>query len=152
SSVFAMPEVFIGSFPDIGATHFYGRLPGRIGLYLALTGIRVPAADAVHLGLARHFVPQDRFESLIEALGRDPGDPLAILRRFEARSGESKLLAWRPAIDRVFVWARWRRFSRRSARSLRIGRRRRWPRWSGPRRSASSSRSRCCAVAPESRS
>ena len=35
---FAMPEVGIGFFPDVGATYLLPRLPGKIGTYLALTG------------------------------------------------------------------------------------------------------------------
>ena len=39
--VFAMPEVGIGFFPDIGATWFLPRLPGELGSYCALTGERL---------------------------------------------------------------------------------------------------------------
>lgn len=53
---FAMPEVSIGFFPDVGATHALPRLPGRAGLYLALTGARVGPDDAARLGLATHLV------------------------------------------------------------------------------------------------
>ena len=35
-----MPETTIGLFPDVGATRFLNLCPGRIGLYLALTGTR----------------------------------------------------------------------------------------------------------------
>ena len=45
--VFAMPEVGIGFFPDIGATWFLPRLPGELGAYCALTGERINAADGV---------------------------------------------------------------------------------------------------------
>ena len=38
NAVFAMPETAIGLFPDVGATFFLNRLPGQIGMYLALTG------------------------------------------------------------------------------------------------------------------
>src|SRR3954463_1895342 len=55
--VFAMPEVGIGFFPDVGATYALPRLPGRMGLYLALTGERARAADALAFGLAPHAVP-----------------------------------------------------------------------------------------------
>ena len=37
---FAMPEVGIGFFPDVGATWFLPRLPGELGTYCALTGER----------------------------------------------------------------------------------------------------------------
>ena len=48
--LFAMPEVGIGFFPDVGATYALPRLPGETGMYLALTGERVKRADAVMLG------------------------------------------------------------------------------------------------------
>ena len=48
----AMPEARIGIIPDCGATRFYARLPGCVGMYLALTGARVHARDALALGLA----------------------------------------------------------------------------------------------------
>src|SRR5207253_7182759 len=47
---FAMPEVGIGFFPDVGATYALPRLPGKIGLFLALTGERMRAADALAFG------------------------------------------------------------------------------------------------------
>jgi enoyl-CoA hydratase len=76
---FAMPEVGIGFFPDVGGTFFLPRLPGRIGTYCALTGERLDAADAVAVGVATHRVPSAQFPSLIEALcGAVPLDvPLA---------------------------------------------------------------------------
>ncbi len=51
--VFAMPEVGIGFFPDVGATWFLPRLPGELGLLCALTGERLDAADgAAAAGIA----------------------------------------------------------------------------------------------------
>jgi len=72
---FAMPEVGIGFFPDVGATFALPRLPGKLGSYCALTGERVNAADGVAAGVATHRVPSARFADLIEALCR--GDPVA---------------------------------------------------------------------------
>ena len=43
---FAMPEVGIGFFPDVGATWFLPRMPGELGAYCALTGERFNSADA----------------------------------------------------------------------------------------------------------
>ncbi len=40
---FAMPEVGIGFFPDVGATWFLPRMPGELGTYCALTGERFGA-------------------------------------------------------------------------------------------------------------
>ena len=61
---FAMPEVGIGFFPDVGATWFLPRLPGHVGTYLALTGARVRASDALALGLAQAFVPGSAMAAL----------------------------------------------------------------------------------------
>ncbi len=33
-TLFAMPETAIGLFPDVGATRFLNRCPGRVGRYL----------------------------------------------------------------------------------------------------------------------
>jgi enoyl-CoA hydratase len=65
---FAMPEVGIGFFPDVGATYFLPRLKGVAGRYLALTGARAAAADAVELGLATARVPSDRLTALRDRL------------------------------------------------------------------------------------
>lgn len=40
-SMFAMPECGIGLFVDIGSAYFLSRLPGELGMYLALTGQRL---------------------------------------------------------------------------------------------------------------
>jgi enoyl-CoA hydratase len=99
---FAMPEVGIGFFPDVGATWFLPRLPGELGTYCALTGERLPAADAVAAGLATHRVPSVRFPDLIEALcGAVAVD--AILGAFADSAGEGVLQARRPLIDRLFA-------------------------------------------------
>ncbi|WAG13803.1 enoyl-CoA hydratase/isomerase family protein [Aeromonas hydrophila] len=53
-SLFAMPEVTIGLYPDVGASWFLSRMPGRLGLWLGLTGARFNGVDAIGLGLADH--------------------------------------------------------------------------------------------------
>ena len=68
--MFAMPEVGIGFFPDVGATFFLPRLPAAFGIYCALTGERLDAADAVAAGVATHRVPSAQFPDLIETLCR----------------------------------------------------------------------------------
>src|SRR5215471_19054417 len=65
---FAMPEVGIGFFPDVGATWLLPRLPGEIGTYSALTGERLKTADALATGIATHRVASARFAELVEAL------------------------------------------------------------------------------------
>ena len=102
---FAMPEVGIGFFPDVGATWFLPRLPGEIGTYCALTGARLKASDAVAAGIATHRVPSARFAELAEALcSADPVD--AVLAGF-ADAGEpglaGEITARRAAIDRLLA-------------------------------------------------
>src|ERR1700736_5342270 len=65
---FAMPEVGIGFFPDVGATWFLPRLPGEIGTYCALTGERLNAADGIATGIATNRVDSARFGDLADAL------------------------------------------------------------------------------------
>ena len=68
----AMPETAIGFFPDMGASVFLRLCPGRLGLFLALTGYRLNAADALYTGLATHHMPKDYFPMVLEALRRAP--------------------------------------------------------------------------------
>src|SRR5450755_1323322 len=67
-AMFAMPETAIGFFPDIGGTFFLPRLPGQLGIYLGLTGLRTTGADAVHAGFATHFVSRANLPALSAAL------------------------------------------------------------------------------------
>ncbi|GAB2189287.1 enoyl-CoA hydratase/isomerase family protein [Sessilibacter sp. MAH1] len=64
----AMPEITIGLFPDVGASWFLNRMPGRIGLFLALTGVPINAADTLYVGLADHFLNHEQWEEFVEAL------------------------------------------------------------------------------------
>ncbi|OGT47512.1 MAG: 3-hydroxyisobutyryl-CoA hydrolase [Gammaproteobacteria bacterium RIFCSPHIGHO2_12_FULL_41_15] len=72
--VFAMPEVGIGFFPDIGAGHFLTRCPHRMGYYLGLTGDRISASDAKALGLVTHIISSQQQEDLIKTLLTTPFD------------------------------------------------------------------------------
>lgn len=68
NALFAMPEVGIGFFPDVGATYALSRLPDHVGAYLALTGARIGPGDAVALGVASAHVAADRWELLLADL------------------------------------------------------------------------------------
>ncbi len=98
---FAMPEVGIGFFPDVGATYFLPRLPGALGTYLGLTGARVGAGDAVATGLASAFAPSSRFDDLAEALTKT-GDTDAIVAAFSTNAPPPELAAHRRLIDACF--------------------------------------------------
>jgi enoyl-CoA hydratase len=66
--LFAMPEVGIGFFPDVGATWFLPRLPGELGTFCAVTGERLGSADAVSSGIATHRVSSADIPRLIDTL------------------------------------------------------------------------------------
>jgi enoyl-CoA hydratase len=101
---FAMPEVSIGFFPDVGGTYALPRLAGEVGTYLALTGERLKAADAVLSGAATHHVKSHRFGDLLEALcGTDPVN--AVLADFMESAGPGEIMPRRRTIDRTFSWS-----------------------------------------------
>ncbi len=99
---FAMPEVGIGFFPDVGATWFLPRMPGEIGTYCALTGERFGVADGVGAGIATHRIPSARFPALLEGLAGTVSVD-AVLAAFSEPAGEGPILAQRAAIDRLFA-------------------------------------------------
>ncbi|HTZ66454.1 MAG TPA: enoyl-CoA hydratase/isomerase family protein [Roseiarcus sp.] len=99
--VFAMPEVGIGFFPDVGASWFLPRLPFRAGVYFALTGLRADAGDALALGLAQTFVPSAEFPALAKALEDEPVK--TALARFAAPPLLSKLIDEAEAIEACFL-------------------------------------------------
>ena len=68
SSRLAMPEISIGLYPDVGAGWFLARLPGKLGLFLGLTGAPLNARDALDLGLADRFLGEHQQDALIEEL------------------------------------------------------------------------------------
>ncbi|MGH7118869.1 MAG: enoyl-CoA hydratase/isomerase family protein [Acetobacteraceae bacterium] len=99
-AVLALPETAIALFPDVGASYLLPRLPGALGVWLALTGTRLQAADVVHAGLATHFVPRARLSALSAALAEDgPG----VLAAFAAPLAPFSFAASRPCIDRCFA-------------------------------------------------
>lgn len=68
----AMPEITIGLYPDVGGSYFLNRMPGKAGLFLALSGASFNATDARYLGVAEGFIEQQYFEPVIQALSNVP--------------------------------------------------------------------------------
>ena len=99
-ALFAMPETAIGFFPDVGTTYILPRLPGALGIYIALTGARVQGADSVHAGLATHFVPRAKLADLSAALTRDGVAAVAV---HAAPLPDFSLAPVRPVIDYAFA-------------------------------------------------
>jgi len=104
----AMPETTIGLFPDVGTSYVLPRLPGHVGIYLALTGARLEAGDLIGLGLATHVAPSAQLprltDELKEAAARS--DVAAsidrVLGRHAVGADPSALSQHRPCIDHCF--------------------------------------------------
>lgn len=100
---FAMPETGIGLFPDVGGSYFLSRCPGELGVFLALTGTRISAADALYCGIATHYVPAASFPALQSALANVRNVEDAIRKYAEPPPGEPELAQHRARIDRIFA-------------------------------------------------
>lgn len=66
--MWAMPEAALGFFPDVGSSWVLPRLPHNVGRYLALTGKRLNAAEAVAAKVCTHYVPHGQVPWLFERL------------------------------------------------------------------------------------
>jgi enoyl-CoA hydratase/carnithine racemase len=93
-SVLAMPEVAIGFFTDVGATYFLNRLPGKLGLFLGLTGTRFDGFDAVAIDMAEGWVKSEKKQAVFAGLQtlvwtKDPQQNKQILRRYLANESEA---------------------------------------------------------------
>lgn len=102
-TVFAMPETGIGLFPDVGGGWFLPRLPGRVGVYLAVTGGRIDGADCKAIGIATHYVSSDRLDGIKSAIIAAPAQMQTILDEADEVPPPSKLAAQREDIDRLFA-------------------------------------------------
>ncbi len=100
--IFAMPETGIGFFPDVGGSFFLPRLPGELGMYLALTGARLTAADLVYAGVYTHFVPAAKMGAISTRLTAGE-TPDKILKELQEYPGIAPLAQHRAAIDRAFA-------------------------------------------------
>ena len=107
NTLFAMPETGIGLFPDVGGTYFLPRLPGRLGLFLGLTGARLKAADCLYAGVATHYVESARLDDLVAALAGTRIEGVATvdaaIAQFAGDPGPAPLAEQREAIDRCFA-------------------------------------------------
>lgn len=64
----AMPEVSIALFPDVGGSWFLNRMPGKSGVFLALTGASINATDSLFTGIADNFICQEFYPKFIDAV------------------------------------------------------------------------------------
>lgn len=68
----AMPEVKIGFFPDVGTAYNLARAPHHMGMYLGLTGHTIGAADVINAGFADACVPHTALPDLQNVLATAP--------------------------------------------------------------------------------
>lgn len=92
----AMPEVSIGLYPDVGGSWLLRRMPGRIGLFLALTAASLNATDALFCGLADFHVEAEDLATVLTALGTTTFGASAA----ESHAALSRLLGAHAAVRR----------------------------------------------------
>lgn len=102
-TTFAMPETGIGLFPDVGGGWFLPRLPGKAGLWLALTGARIKAGDCARLQIATHYMPSTEVAAFKAALVEHPDAIPAALAHFVRDPGPAPLEHHLADIDRLFA-------------------------------------------------
>jgi len=95
----AMPEVTIALYPDVGGSWFLNRMPGRIGLFLALTAAQMNGPDCIYTGIADRFIESSHHDAILSELSSlqwsedsdEHGRQITgLLRNFEARSADVK--------------------------------------------------------------
>ncbi|MFA7437388.1 enoyl-CoA hydratase/isomerase family protein [Castellaniella sp.] len=65
---YAMPEITIGLYPDVAGTWMLANMPRGIGLFLALTGAQLGAADCLHYGLADRMLSAQSYADVLQGL------------------------------------------------------------------------------------
>lgn len=106
----AMPEMHIGFFPDVGASYFLNRFHGSLGRYLALTSRTIAPEDVLYIGAGDHYVTNENGERLKRAIRENKwaaslaGQQLNELIRQHAEQPEaaSTLAALRAKVDEHF--------------------------------------------------
>jgi len=101
NAVFAMPEVGIGFFPDVGGSYILPDLGSSFGFYVALTGNRIRYGDALWSGLATHTMKAEYLDGLVERFC-EIGEPDAALREVFAMARRETDPATLSAISRHF--------------------------------------------------
>lgn len=101
-TTFAMPETGIGLFPDVGGGWYLPRMPDSIGLWLALTGARIKAADCELVGVATDYIESAAVDRFKQGLVADPARMETLLTEMEADAGRPPLAAHQDEIHRIF--------------------------------------------------
>lgn len=106
TSKFAMPEVKISFFPDIGST-FFLKSYFPYGIYMGLTGRALEAGDLLSMGLATHYCPQDKWRECEEMLIQTPYNKINMKY---SHGLSSPLTAQRDVLCKIFSPKTWKEF------------------------------------------
>jgi len=99
----AMPETGIGLFPDVGGGWYLPRMPDHIGIWLALTGARLKAADCELVGVATDCIPSTDVERFKAELIARPERVETILTELETDAGRPPVGQHQDDISRYFT-------------------------------------------------
>ena len=105
-SKIAMPETGIGLFPDVGGGYFLSRCAGRLGEYLALTGLVLDGPQALAAGLVDAVMDSGRQAGLWDSLGATPYESGEAVERWclnHVQKVPAKVSFPQADIDRVFA-------------------------------------------------
>jgi enoyl-CoA hydratase len=100
---FAMPETGIGLFPDVGGGWYLPRLPGKIGMFLALTGARLDGAECLAVGLATQYLKSADVADALTTLSSNADDIAATLKSRGSGAPIARIVENRTYIDRLFA-------------------------------------------------
>jgi enoyl-CoA hydratase len=65
-TLFAMPEVGIGLFPDVGSMYFLTKIENNVGCYLSITGRPIKVTDVIKYNIASYYVPSFEFTGFLD--------------------------------------------------------------------------------------
>ena len=102
-TTFAMPETGIGLFPDVGGGWHLPRMPGRTGMWLALTGARIKAADCELTGIATDDLASASLPQFKARLIADPAAIETLLTEMEVDAGRPPLGAAHDRVEGLFA-------------------------------------------------
>ncbi|KAI4484030.1 hypothetical protein M0804_007486 [Polistes exclamans] len=98
-SIYAMPEVTIGFFPDATACYTFPRLQNHIGYLLGVTGYELTGPDIFHSGIATHYVPSEKLEDLKYKLLKSDGSNIEeIINKYHVNTSRNNF-SLNPFID-----------------------------------------------------
>ena len=100
---FAMPEVGIGFFPDVGASHFLNKAAPEMAMYIALTGNRLKQTECMALGLVGSTCKSDEIDVLFDELCQ-VDDLDAVIAKYDVVASEAEI-EFAQDIEAVFLQA-----------------------------------------------